>query len=184
MMQIHIDQLIEKERRLEFEEKPEHFAVLADMIKNNEYEFLAPIKTRLRAYRVGDMVEVEGNLETRARLSCSRCLCEFETQIVSGFALTYEQEKSEGLETLSHEEVELSPGDMGLIPFRGEEINLMEAIQEQVLMALPLKPLCREKCKGLCPKCGANLNPGDCGCENATFNNKFSALKNLNLDKG
>ena len=59
----------------------------------------------------------------------------------------------------------------------------MEGIQQQVVMAFPLKPLCREKCKGLCPKCGANLNAGDCGCDNTGFNNKFSVLKKLNLDK-
>jgi len=64
VMQIHIDLLSDRQCRFEFEEKPENFAVLADMIKNNEYGFLAPIKTALRAYRVGDLVEVEGNLET------------------------------------------------------------------------------------------------------------------------
>ncbi len=184
MMQIHIDLLTDKECRFEFEEKPENFAVLADMIENNECDFLAPIKTDLRVYRIGDLVEVEGNLETRVRLSCSRCLCKFETQITSDFALTYAQEISDSPETLSSEEVELSHSDMGLIFFRGEEISFMEAIQEQVVMAFPLKPLCREACKGLCPKCGVNLNPGDCGCDHAAFNNKFSALKNINLDKG
>jgi uncharacterized protein len=183
MMQIHIDQLIDTERWLEFEEKAENFTVLADMIKNNEYDFLAPIKFRLRAYRVSDMVAVEGNLETVVRLSCSRCLSGFETQIASGFTLTYAQEKPDSLDALPNEEVELDPGDMGLIPFSGTEINLMEGIQEQVVMAFPLKPLCREKCKGLCPKCGANLNAGDCGCDTANFNNKFSVLKKLNLDK-
>ncbi len=183
MITIHLDHLIDKEHRLEFEEKPEAFPVLTNMINTNGCVFLNPIKTRLRAYRIGDIVGVEGYFETAVRLACSRCLSEFETSITSHFTLTYMQENPDRLNKLPDEEVELKPDDIGLIPFSGEEINLMEGIQEQVVIALPLKPLCREKCKGLCPKCGAILNEGDCSCDTSAFNTNFSVLKNLKIDR-
>ena len=183
MITIHLDQLIDKEHRLEFEEKPEAFPVLTDMIHSNACVFLNPIKTRLRAYRIGDIVEVEGYFETEVRLACSRCLTEFETSIASHFTLTYMQENPDRQNKLPDEDVELKPDEIGLIPFSGDEINLMEGIQEQVVIAFPLKPLCRDKCKGLCPKCGAILNQSDCGCDTSAFNTSFSVLKNLKIDR-
>lgn len=183
MITIHIDQLKDKEQRFEFQEQPEAFPVLADMINAKACVFSTPIKTRLRAYRIGDIVEVEGYLETVVRLACSRCLSEYETSIASHFAMTYVQENPDSPEKPPNEDKEIGPDDIGLVPFRGEDINLMDAIQEQVVIAFPIKPLCREKCKGLCLKCGAVLNEGDCGCDESAFSAEFSVLKNLKLDR-
>ena len=48
--------------------------------------------------------------------------------------------------------------------YEGDRLDLGEVIREQVLLGLPLKPLCREDCQGLCPRCGKNRNAGPCGC--------------------
>jgi uncharacterized protein len=181
MMEIHIDQLIDTELRLEFEEKPEKFPVLAEMIKKEEVDFPAPIKTRLRVFRIGDIIEVEGVLETAIRLTCGRCLGAFETQLVSEIALTYARENPQRQEDLSRSEIELSPEDAGLISFSGDKIDLRDGVQEQVVMVLPVQPLCREHCGGLCPQCGANLNNGKCGCRKDSSNTQFSVLKKLKL---
>lgn len=182
MMHIHIDQLKDKALWLEFEERPEIFPVLTNMIKKNECEFVSPIKTRLRAIRVGDIVEVEGSIETSVRLACGRCLNDFKTQLASRFALTYLRESPADTEKFDEKEIELKADDMGLIYFREEEINLLDGIQEQVVMALPLQPLCQESCKGLCPICGANLNEGSCDCARTPFNPKLAALQNIKLE--
>ena len=180
-MEIHIDQLIDTELRLEFDEKPKSFPVLAEMIRSGEFKFPAPVKTRLRALRIGDMVEVEGVFETAARLACARCLKEFETQLAAEIALTYTRESLENRQDLARDEIELSSEDAGLITFSGDRIDLREGVQEQVVMAIPVRPLCREHCKGLCPQCGVNLNKGDCGCDQPPRNTQFSALKKLKL---
>ena len=180
-MEIHIDQLIDSELRLKFNEKPESFPILAEMIKSGEIEFSAPVKTRLRVFQIGDIIEMEGVFETIARLACGRCLKEFETQLTSEIALTYTREILENREDLSRDEIELSPEDAGLITFSGDRIDLKEGVQEQVVMAIPVRPLCHEHCKGLCPQCGANLNNGDCGCDKTIRNTQFSALKKLKL---
>ena len=183
MMRIHIDQIKDRGLSLDFEETPEVFPVLADMIKENECVFLTPIKARLRAIRVGEIVEVEGMVETTVRLPCGRCLKEFETILENRFALTYTSVLPDISDTSDEQELELNAKDVGLIYFRGEEISFQEGIQEQVVMAFPLRPLCHETCKGLCPKCGADLNESGCECDQTPLNNKFAVLKNLTFNK-
>jgi len=182
-MRIHLDQLTETELLLEFEEKPQTFPVLADLIRQKECDVIAPIKIRLRVYQVSDIVEVEGNLEARIRLSCSRCLQDYETQLASDFSLTYTRGVADGIAASSpQKELELKAQDLGVIFFNGEEIDFIEGIQEQAVMALPLKPLCQPQCQGLCPNCGADLNREDCTCDRTPKNSQFAALKNVKWD--
>jgi len=67
--------------------------------------------------------------------------------------------------------------------FNGEEIDLKDALQQQLTMSLSQRPLCKEACKGLCQKCGANLNEGDCRCATDQINDRFEILKGLKLEK-
>jgi len=180
-MQISIDQLVDKEFRLEFEEKPESFPVLAEMVKEGGCSFPGSINIRLRVFRISEIIEVEGFFDTALHMACGRCLAEFKTQLTSRFALTYTPEYHGNLDDLSRDEIELSPQDAGMITFNADRIDLQEGIQEQIVMAVPLRPLCRENCRGLCAQCGANLNKGDCGCDHAPRNTQFSALKKLKL---
>lgn len=181
MMRIHIEQITEQGLILEFAEKAEVFPVLANMVKSGECAFLAPIKTNLRAIRIGDMVEVEGHLASVVRLTCGRCLNEFSAPLESNFALTYTRLVPGINDDAVQAEVQLNAEDMGLIWFQGEEINLHNGIQEQVVLAFPLKAVCKENCKGLCSICGTNLNDGNCVCVRDSSDSKFAVLKNLNL---
>lgn len=161
----------------------ETFPILAEMVTNGECEFSAPLRTALRALRIGDLVEIVGDLETSVHLPCSRCLQPFETSLKSSFALTYIQQTADVIEDTESREVELSAEDMGIVYFQGERINLKDAIQEHVVMEFPLRPLCKLDCKGLCPNCGADFNEKPCDCEQRPSLGKFAALKNLKLEK-
>jgi uncharacterized protein len=183
-MHIRVEQIADKGMALEFEEPIESFAVLAEMVDEGQCEFLAPIKTALRVQRFGDIVEVEGNISTSARLTCGRCLRKFESHLESRVALTYKSGVPDDEKMGSkQEEFELKEEDMGLIDYQGEEINLQNEIQEQVVMAFPLRALCKPDCKGLCSECGSDLNEGDCSCIKTSSDSRFDALKNLTLDK-
>lgn len=182
-LRIRIDDIKDEPLELESEEAPESFPVLAEAAEAEGCFFVAPLQTRLRVVRVGEMVEVEGTVQSRVRLSCSRCLTEFEEPLVGHFALTYARQMPAVTDEAGGEEVELTAEEMGLTLFHGEEIDLGEAVAEQVIMALPMRPLCSEMCRGLCPQCGANLNEVDCGCEQPVFNVKFAALKDIKLEK-
>jgi uncharacterized protein len=182
-MHILVERINEDGLEIDVEEKPESFPVLSEMIRQGECKFSAPINTTLNVSRIGDMIDVKGKLETTVHLSCSRCLNEYETALKSRFNLTYVNHLPVEPEDVEPKEIEITAQEMGLIYFQGEEINLQDGIQEQVVMAFPIRALCREECKGLCAACGADLNQGDCGCDRKPVSNKFAVLKNLKLDE-
>jgi uncharacterized protein len=183
-MEIRLEQIKDDGLALELENPVDTFPILAEMVANGECEFAAPLRTALRALRIDDLVEIDGDIETSVRLPCSRCLQPFETPLKSSFALTFMQQAADAMEdTDPHQEVELSAEDLGIVYFQGEKINLKDAIQEQVVMEFPLKPLCKLGCKGLCPKCGADLNEDPCDCDQSLSDGKFDVLKNLKLEK-
>ena len=181
-MRIRLEELKEGTLRLEFEEPPGTFPVLTEMVDSGVCEFLAPLKAALRAQQIGDIVEIEGNISTAVRVDCGRCLQSFQMPIESSFTWTYSQREPAPEQSDAHqEELELTTEDMGLIYYQGKEISLKNEIQEQVVLALPLKALCKPDCRGLCPKCGADLNTEKCDCDRSPPAGKFDALKNLKL---
>jgi len=166
---------------LEFEEDAETFPQLHELSRDGECVFLGPVKTHLRIYKVENMVEVAGFVDVEIRMACSRCLDEYQTGIRGDFSLTFTKE-------LPHidaddDEVEISAEEMGLILITDDQIDLRDAVQQEVVMALPLRPLCAEDCKGLCPQCGVNMNTEHCGCKDNNFNIKFAALKDFKVQK-
>jgi uncharacterized protein len=180
---LHTEQIKDKELFRTFEEDPRNLPIIAEMIKNKACEFRKPLKINIKACRVRELYEVEGHFESQIRLSCSRCLKDFDTALADDFALTYTREVQGLMEDLDEKEIELKLEDLGLLYFRGEEINLDQGIQEQVVMAFPLQPLCAKDCKGLCPQCGSDLNLKDCACEQKPVSSQFAVLKNIKIDK-
>jgi len=180
---LHSEQIKDKELSRKFEEDPRTLPIIAEMIKSQACEFCKPLKISVKVFKIRELYEVEGHFESQIRISCSRCLNDFDAPLASCFALTYAKEVPGLMDVLDEKEIELKLEDVGLLYFRGEEINLQQGIQEQVVMALPVQPLCAQNCKGLCPHCGSDLNLKDCGCEQKPGSNKFAVLKNLKLDK-
>jgi len=182
-MRINLEDIGDSGLVLTFTEGAESFPSLLELSRSGECVFLLPLTIDLRIRRIGDMYEADGRFETRVRLSCSRCLADYETPLAADFILSFSREQPEVADPLRHAEVELGADEIGLILFHGDEIDLHDAVQEEVLMAMPMKTLCRPDCKGLCPQCGADLNQGECGCEKKIINPKFALLKGLKLGK-
>ena len=182
MMRIRTEDLKAGELRLKFEERPETFDILAEMAADGICEFPAPLNAALRARLIGDMVEIDGSFSTAVRLDCARCLQSFEMPLTSSFALTYRRKEPAAEQgDANPEELELTSEDIGLIYYQGEEINIDNEIQEQVVLAFPIRALCKPDCRGLCPACGADLNSAECGCDRLPPSKKFAVLKNLKL---
>ena len=76
---------------------------------------------------------------------------------------------------------ELLSADMGLAAYEGDAVDLDELVREQITLALPSRRLCREECKGLCPKCGADLNAAECSCERGEIDPAAAAGDNRPL---
>ena len=180
-MRIRIDKIPEHGIFLAFEENPKTFPVVGKIAEDGGCEFISPISFRLRAVRVHELVEVEGKFKTTVRLSCSRCLEDFETTLQSRISLNYTQELPEVFGTAKEEDIELTAQDIGPILFQGKEIDLTKGIQEHLVLSIPSKPLCSETCKGLCPGCGMDLNESECRCDRSSIHNAFAALKDFRV---
>ena len=180
-MRIHLDQIKDTGLSLSYTEPADRFPVLAEMMQNGECDFLSPISSRLEVIRIGGIVNVQGEVHAGIHLVCDRCLREFDADLANVFSLTYSQDFDETTGE-GGEELELSPEELGLLPVRGEEIDFRDGIQEQIVLALPVRALCSEDCKGLCPQCGADLNEAECGCSKVVPAGKFAALKKLKLE--
>lgn len=77
------------------------------------------------------------------------------------------------------EEREVQDEDLDTSYYRDDQIDLNELLREQFYLELPMKPLCREDCKGLCPQCGTNRNTGTCTCTTEWEDPRLAALKGL-----
>jgi uncharacterized protein len=181
-MLIRLQDIKDQGLSLKFAEDAKSFPALTELVASREIDFLQPILTMLKVVWAGDMIEVEGQSTTRVKLPCSRCLSTQEVPVEANYELTFVRQ-SPPTSAGEEEEIELSAEEMGLVEFHGEEIDLREAIQEQVILALPLRALCKETCRGLCPQCGANLNETGCQCPPSEFRNKFSILKEFKPEK-
>jgi uncharacterized protein len=120
-----------------------------------------------------DGIAFAGRITTVARLSCSRCLEEYALPLDLPFDLFYTTEP-EG------EASRIDDDMVTRVHYDGVRIDLQSLLAEQMYLALPLKPLCRPDCMGLCPRCGTNLNLSHCACaEKRTEDPRLQALKNL-----
>jgi uncharacterized protein len=182
-VRIHLEELSEKIQLFTFFEEPEKFSSLVEINAAGECEFFDPLDIRLGVRRIGRMVAVEGRLSTKVRMSCNRCLKGFVSDLKSRFYLTYTSDMPPQRESEGDDGVELRAEEMGLILFKGEEIDMRDAVQSEIVMAIPIKPLCAEDCQGLCPQCGSDLNEGDCGCKPKSVDPRLAILKRLRIEK-
>lgn len=180
-MRVNIEDIKNKACELDVVEDAGAFAEFVSLIEAGEVRFIEPVSSKIKLSRVGAMYEVEGSSSTMLRLECGRCLCEFDVPLSVEYSLTYVRELP-SVETDEDGEL-LSAEDMGLTLLEGDEIDIADAIQEQVLMSIPMRPLCSQGCKGLCQHCGTDLNQGACGCSKPSINIKFAALKDYKVDR-
>jgi uncharacterized protein len=111
----------------------------------------------------GSTVHVRGDLAGRVTVECGRCLDRYPVAVDQKMDLFYLPRLADRPED-EEEEVELDDHDVVVGFYEDEKLDLGEVVREQLFLALPLKRLCREDCRGLCPTCGRNRNTDDCAC--------------------
>lgn len=122
-----------------------------------------PLRAELHLSAVSGEVDLSGSIDGALVCTCVRCLEGFSQPIRSRFSLKIVRG---GTRRNMEEEDELlkTGSEIDLETFDGENISLLPIVYEQLVLAIPLYPLCGEECRGLCPTCGENLNKGPCGC--------------------
>jgi uncharacterized protein len=144
-----------------------------------DLEFAGPghLAVRVHLERHGHDILVRGHLEGSLSLDCSRCLVSFSYPVEADFDLLL----APGPNQAPALEEELTKADLDRDFYTGETVNLESILREQVLLTLPLKPLCAEACKGLCPRCGIDLNQESCQCRAEESTSPLAILKNIKL---
>lgn len=129
-----------------------------------------PVQVDLRVTALDERVRVEGAIKTGLVLTCSRCACRFSWDTDKAFALEYWPD------TTDEGEIELDYEDLDVGFYLGDKFDLSEVILEQMLIDIPMNPLCKENCRGLCESCGADLNYEECTCGEDKVDSRFEAL--------
>ena len=146
----------------------------------DDYAVADAVSLRLRLLKNGANYRLVGPMETRLQLVCSRCLEPFEVPVhvpVDLMYLPHHVNTGDG-------DTEISDEDLSTAFYRDEQIDLGLMIREQFQLSLPMKPLCRDSCRGLCPMCGINLNSERCSCDTSWRDPRLEALAALRSDSG
>jgi uncharacterized protein len=125
-----------------------------------------PLDSHLKAESVVEGILVSGGVQGKASLKCARCLTDFEG--------TIELDVCELFTTPGHE----LPNEEAY-KVQGSEIDLEPMLRDALVLALPLNPVCRETCRGMCARCGSDLNQGDCDCEEPEIDPRWAGLSAL-----
>ncbi len=142
------------------------------------FSLVSPVKARLSITKVAVEVMVSGDMSVELDTVCSRCLKGFRQVKELPVNVVYHP-----VEEIGAEKHELHGDEMDMGFYRGDELNLHDLLREQVMLNAQMKPLCDEACKGICPKCGTDLNTGVCTCEDHEIDPRLEVLKKL-LNKG
>lgn len=162
---------------------PAEFPVLMEMEQRAEAHFNQPILFRLCLQKTGQLVEVNGRISTSVLLSCGHCLHQYEEKLVGDFVFTFTPYLADDQVAVDEDvEIELETDELGLVYYKDECLDLFQPLQDQLTMALPISPICKDDCKGLCSECGCNLNSNSCDCVKKPFNSKFMALAGIRVN--
>jgi uncharacterized protein len=144
----------------------------------DSFRVASPVTLAFDIVKDKDMFRLAGSVRTTLELTCGRCLEPFALPVDASFDLRYQphaENKGEG-------EVEIEEDDLTTAFYENDEVDLGQLMREQFYLSLPMKPLCRVDCKGLCPSCGTNLNRGSCDCKREWEDPRFAALKKLRTE--
>ena len=138
-----------------------------------EFRQTTPLKIEATAELVGAEIRIRGHLATSLEASCDRCLGAVTIPVDRDFDLLYRPVATIARE----EEIEITEDELEIGFFSGDGIELADVATEQVILAVPMKLICRAECQGLCPVCGANRNLSSCHCSPPPEDSPFASLK-------
>ena len=144
--------------------------------QDEEYRVAGPVDLSMDVQKAdGDAFRVTGHAITRLELECGRCLETFELPVDTTFELRYVPV----IDSAKEAEREIAEDDLTTAFYSEGSLDVIDMLREQFMLVLPMKPLCAQSCRGLCPDCGANLNRTECGCKPVWDDPRLASLKGL-----
>lgn len=177
-MKLRVDEITEERQSCDFSEP---VAAMNQRLEGGprDFRFLAPLEVHVEHYRADDDLVFTGTIRTTARGECARCAEEFRLPVEAPFDFVL------GPETELEDDArqELRQEDLSVSTYSGDEVDLSPLVEEQVLLALPTRALCKDDCRGLCPRCGVNRNTDACRCELEEGDPRLSVLRTLKVGR-
>jgi uncharacterized protein len=178
-MKIPVDDITQSPKEIRFSESIEALNEIYANSRVREYRFPPFLEVDLTYYRAGQELFFHGRLRGTLQATCSRCLQNFSFELNKEFDFVLSPSPvnpARGAE-------ELNRDDLGLSYYSTEEIDLAPLITEQVILALPTRPLCAEDCRGICGGCGANLNAEACACSSSAGDPRMAIFRTLKVGR-
>ena len=176
-MKISVDDITESEREIAFVERLDELNELYQRGEFRDFRFPPFLNVALAFYRSGQEIFFKGTLRGRLEACCGRCLSNYSFGLHTDFDFVLVPDPSKS----GRRTEELKREDLGLSYYSTEEINVTPLIREQVMLALPTRPLCHESCRGLCGGCGVNLNHETCNCVTSTADPRMAIFRTLKI---
>ncbi|HEV8591955.1 MAG TPA: DUF177 domain-containing protein [Pyrinomonadaceae bacterium] len=169
-MFIDIADLAGAPKAFDIEIRPEDIDLDLDNVK-----LLRPVHVTGEAVQESDRTDIKGSIEYDAEIDCTRCLEPVGNTANFNFEVLFVA--PENFAAGSDHQVEIADLDVDVL--KEERIDLKQIVREQLLLNLPEQIFCKEDCKGICPKCGADRNLINCDCDETEIDPRWAALKNL-----
>jgi len=152
---------------------------LTGNLESDVVRIVSPVEATLRLDKVDTDLVAGGTLNGVVELQCARCLGNFEFRIASNFNVMYHPAEKSG----RHEQHELKSDELDTVFYTGDVLETDDLLKDQLILNLPMKPLCSPDCRGFCPVCGADRNVTACNCDSGERDTRFEALKRLKIEK-
>jgi len=147
---------------------------IEERVELEDVSLSGPVISQLSLNKVAAEIIITGRLKAKMELQCSRCLTDFRQDLDIPVNVVYHP-----VEDAVGERHALKDDELDLGFYQGGELDLQELLTEQILLNTQMKPLCSEGCKGICPKCGKDLNTGQCNCSLKEIDPRLEVLKNF-----
>ena len=178
-MKILVDDIPQSPKEIRFSERIEELNETFAKGNIRDFRFPPLLDVNLMYYCSGQEVFFHGSFAGTFEGCCSRCLESYAFALNNKFDFVLRPDP-----VTSDRKIEkLSREDLGLSYYSNEEINLTPLIREQVMLALPTRPLCDENCRGLCGGCGANLNREACACCASADDPRMALFRKLKVGR-
>ena len=179
-MKIPVDQITQSPKEIMFSEKIEDLNSFFANEKYRDFHFPPVLDGSLVYYRSGQELFLQGSFGGRFEGCCSRCLANYSFDVEKSFDIVLVPDPVRPERKVE----ELRREELGLSYYSSDIIELAPLIEEQVLLALPTRPLCREDCRGLCGGCGVNLNIEECACDPAApSDSRLAIFRTLKINR-
>jgi len=169
-MRLDLSKIRTPHERFEQVYPPESFAADPE-----SFRVVAPVSLAFDIFKDKSQFRLAGRVQALLELPCSRCLEPLTAPVDLPFDLRYQPHSV----NTGDGEREIEEDDLTTAFYENDEIDLEQLMREQFYLALPMKPLCGDACRGLCPSCGTNLNRGACDCKRDWDDPRLAVLREL-----